>query len=573
MRRRALRLVAVAAMALAAAVPAPALVDLELVVDGLDRPLLVTHAGDGSGRVFLVEQSGRIRIHDGQLLDPPFLDLSGRVSCCGERGLLGLAFHPGYAENGLFYVNYTNGAGDTVLARFEVGADPNVADADSEVVLLTLDQPFANHNGGHIAFGPDGYLYVATGDGGSGGDPQNNAQNLGSLLGKILRLDVDSATPYAVPADNPFVGRAGAAEEIWAYGLRNPWRFSFDRDTGDLYIGDVGQGEREEIDFQPASSPGGENYGWRIREGSQCFEPAVGCAEEGLTAPVLEYLHDQGCSVTGGYRYRGPKAATLDRFYLYGDFCSGRVWGGRPNTAGNWRERLLADTGANVSSFGEDEAGRLYLVDHGGRLYRLSGRPLFADDFTGGDLGRWSKAVGAVSVTQPGLLGEEFALEVSVEGSARRSFVETRRVRGERTVETCFALRPEDVAAEGGPVTVLELWSRGARKRVVELRLAPGRRHRLELWARGGGSLTRRGGTALKRNKPTELCLEWAAATGTGAADGEALLRRGRRVRARATGLDNGGDRLRRLRLGLPQGSAAVGPGGGLLFDDVVITP
>lgn len=255
---------------------APLLV-LEPVAEGLTAPLDVVDPGDGSGRLFIVQQGGEILVHDGsRVLEQPFLDLSTQVSCCDERGLLGLAFHPRYSENARFFVNYTGrSSGQTIVSGFEVSSDPNVADSSSELQLLTISQPFSNHNGGHLAFGPDGFLYIGTGDGGSGGDPQNRAQDLGSLLGKILRIDVDRGEPFAIPDGNPFAGDPAAREEIWAYGLRNPWRFTFDRLTGDLFIGDVGQNAIEEIDFQPARSAGGENYGWRVMEGSQCFEPPL----------------------------------------------------------------------------------------------------------------------------------------------------------------------------------------------------------------------------------------------------------------------------------------------------------
>jgi glucose/arabinose dehydrogenase len=230
-----------------------------------------------------------------------------------------VAFHPNYVGNGFFYVSYTDAAGDSVIARYSVSADPNRADLASGVILLTITQPFSNHNGGQLQFGPDGYLYISIGDGGSGGDPQNNGQNLGNLLGKILRIDVASGFPFAVPADNPFVGVGGAREEIWSYGLRNPWRFSFDRLTGDLFIGDVGQSSWEEVDFQPAGSAGGENYGWRLMEGSSCFNPSTDCNNGTLTLPIREYDHTVGCSVTGGYRYRGSANFDLEGFYFYGD--------------------------------------------------------------------------------------------------------------------------------------------------------------------------------------------------------------------------------------------------------------
>ena len=334
------------------------------VVSGLSSPVGITHAGDGSGRLFIVLQGGRIVIFDGvQLLSPPFLDISSLVSSGGERGLLGLAFHPDYSHNGLFYVNYTNTAGNTVIARYSVSGDPNLANPASASILLTITQPFSNHNGGQLQFGPDGYLYIGVGDGGSGGDPQNNGQNLLTLLGKILRIDVDHGAPYEIPPDNPFVGNPDALEEIWAWGLRNPWRFSFDRLTGDMFIGDVGQNSWEEVDFQQATSTGGENYGWRLMEGNSCYNPATNCNDGTLTLPILLYDHSLGCSITGGYRYRGSKNPHLFGVYLYGDYCSGRIWSAQEDGLGGWNTSVLLDTNFLISTFGEDESGEIYFAD------------------------------------------------------------------------------------------------------------------------------------------------------------------------------------------------------------------
>ena len=309
---------------------------------GLVQPVHITHAGDGSGRIFIVEQSGRIRVSsDGTLRQVPLLDIGTRISCCGERGLLSVAFPPGFGSKRHFYVDYTHTSGNTVVSRFRMGADPDVADPSSEQILLTIQQPYANHNGGQLAFGPDGYLYVGMGDGGSGGDPQNNAQNPASLLGKILRIDVESgAFPYAVPASNPFVTAAGYRPEIWALGLRNPWRSSFDRRTGDLYIADVGQNLYEEIDFQPAGGTGGENYGWRIQEGAHCYNPNP-CDRTGLIQPVFEYDHSQGCSVAGGFVYRGAIYPRMQGVSFFSDYCSGRVWGLRREGA-SWQSTQLS---------------------------------------------------------------------------------------------------------------------------------------------------------------------------------------------------------------------------------------
>ena len=336
----------------------------EPVVSGLSSPVGVTNAGDGSGRLFIVLQRGEIVIFDGvQVFSPPFLDITSLVSSGGERGLLGLAFHPDYVHNGLLYVNYTNAAGNTVIARYSVSGDPNLADPGSAKILLTVAQPFTNHNGGQLQFGPDGYLYIGLGDGGSGGDPGNRAQDLGLLLGKILRLDVDNGDPYSIPSDNPFVGDATARDEIWAWGLRNPWRFSFDRSTGDLFIGDVGQSSWEEVDFQPAASAGGENYGWRLMEGNSCYNPATNCNDGTLTLPILLYDHSLGCSITGGYRYRGSKNPHLFGVYLYGDYCSGRIWGAQEDSLGGWNTTVLLDTDFSISTFGEDESGEIYFAD------------------------------------------------------------------------------------------------------------------------------------------------------------------------------------------------------------------
>lgn len=350
--------------------PLPASVSLTRVAGGFSQPVAITHAGDGSGRLFVVEQGGTVRIVRNGVVEPaPFLNISSLVTPTGgEQGLLGLAFPPGFSARGTFYVNYTNrtAVGNTVIARFGLGGNADVADLASRRELLTIVQPFVNHNGGQLAFGPDNLLYIGTGDGGSGGDPLGNGQSLTTLLGKLLRIDVlGPAVPYAIPAGNPF------ANEIWAYGLRNPWRFSFDRLNGDLYLADVGEGLVEEVNFQPAGSGAGANYGWNVLEGSRCFsDPA--CSSVALTLPVAEYLHGSGdCSVTGGYVYRGSITA-LAGVYLYGDFCSGRIWGLR-RSGSTFENRLLSDTPFLISTFGEDEAGELYLADYAsGDIYRIS---------------------------------------------------------------------------------------------------------------------------------------------------------------------------------------------------------
>ncbi len=366
-------------------------------VGGFSQPLHITHAGDGSGRLFVVEKAGVIRIlRNGSLEPTPFLSIANRVgSAGGEQGLLSVAFPPDYATKGYFYVDYTDVNGDTVVSRFYVDSDPDVADPTSEKVILTIDQPYANHNGGQLAFGPDGYLYISTGDGGDGGDPEGNGQNPATLLGNILRIDVEPhVTPfsvthrlylplimsqgggglaYRIPSTNPFTQTAGYRDEIWAWGLRNPWRFSFDRSTGDLYIGDVGQNSYEEIDFQPATSAGGENYGWAIMEGAHCY-PSDPCDSTDLVLPVAEYDHSLGCSVTGGVVYRGP-APDLQGIYFYGDYCSGRIWG-LVQEGGGWSTQVLTNTGLSITSFGEDEAGNVYVIDFwNGDVYQVGEAP------------------------------------------------------------------------------------------------------------------------------------------------------------------------------------------------------
>ena len=350
-------------------------IELVEIASGLPNPVGIVDPGDGSNRLFIVLQAGRIVIWDGaSVLPQDFLDISSLVTCCGERGLLGLAFHPNYASNGFFYVDYIDTSGNTMVARYHVSANPNIADAASAVQILTVTQPpFDNHKSGQLQFGPDGFLYIGLGDGGDAGDPGNRAQNTNELLGKILRIDVNGGFPYAIPPSNPFAGGGGLGE-IWAYGLRNPWRFSFDRDTGDLLIADVGQDEREEVDFEPAGSGGGRNYGWRRMEGFACFNPASGCNDGTLTLPVLDYDHSLGCSITGGYRYRGTLYPELGGFYLYADFCSGRIWGARQGVTA-WSTSVLLDTALNISTFGEDAAGTLYLAHRhatAGRILRVT---------------------------------------------------------------------------------------------------------------------------------------------------------------------------------------------------------
>ena len=339
---------------------------------GLEKPTSITHAGDGSKRLFVTEQEGRIIMLKNFVPEKtPFLDIRDRVGCCGERGLLSVVFPAGYAGKRYFYVNYTNKNGDTVVARYRLTVDPDQADPKSEEAVLFVKQPFANHNGGQLAFGPDGFLYIGMGDGGAAGDPFENGQNPDTLLGKMLRIDVESRTrPYSIPPGNPFINKKGHRPEIWALGLRNPWRFSFDRKTGDLYIADVGQNKYEEVHVQPASSLGGENYGWDIVEGAHCFQSKK-CDTTGLVMPVVEYDHSKGCSITGGMVYRAREYPSLQGIYFYSDYCSGRIWGLR-QSGDRWQTKELLKSGLAVSTFGEDEDGNIYLADHGnGALYKV----------------------------------------------------------------------------------------------------------------------------------------------------------------------------------------------------------
>ncbi len=381
-------------------------ITLTQVASGLTLPTAITHAGDGSNRIFVTERAGRIRIiQSGVLQTTPFLDITARVgSSSPEQGLLGIAFPPNYASKGYFYVYYTNrnGVGDTVVSRFRITGNPNVADPNSEEIILTQTQPYTNHNGGELQFGRDGFLYIAVGDGGSGGDPQNYAQNPGSLLGKILRINVEPAPApppspiipasdvytyylpivarsptiftYTIPVTNPYTQTLGYRGEIWALGLRNPWRISFDRLTGDMYIADVGQGAREEVSFQPASSLGGENYGWRCYEGNIAYNTSGCLPPANYVFPVTDYDHSLGCSVTGGYVYRGSTYSAMQGVYFFGDFCSRRIWGLQYDGATlSWQRQQLATGVSTISTFGEDQTGELYVAGYGnGIIYRVT---------------------------------------------------------------------------------------------------------------------------------------------------------------------------------------------------------
>ena len=357
--------------------PAAIRVDLEVVADIDGQPVAIAAPADGSGRLFVVDQGGRIwLLRDGQLSGTPFLDIADQVTAGGEQGLLGLAFHPSFPDDPRFFVYYTDRDGRQIVSQWRVpSAAADEADRDSEEVLLRMDDFAGNHNGGAVVFGPDGNLYVSTGDGGGGGDPRGNGQKLDTLLGKILRIGVDGSgdgRPYAIPSDNPFLDRAGAQPEIWVTGLRNPWRISFDRATGDLWIGDVGQGEYEEIDVVRAGSGGGQNFGWNLTEGFHCFPSGDPCAPEGLTPPVTEYDHGFGCSVTGGVVYRGAAQPALAGGYLFADYCSGNVWLIDASASEVREPRLVLESGRSISSFGEDEAGEVYATDlQTGELVRV----------------------------------------------------------------------------------------------------------------------------------------------------------------------------------------------------------
>ncbi len=347
----------------------------ELVASGLDRPVDLQTPGDRS-RLYVVEQRGRIRLlRDGALVPTPFLDISDRVETETEQeqGFLGLAFHPRFAENGRFFVNYTSLANESHIAEFRASPGADTVDAATERTVLVAEQPFTSHLGGQLKFGPDGMLYVALGDGGSAGDPLGNGQSLGTLLGKILRIDADGQ-PYGIPASNPFVSNSRARREIWAFGLRNPWRFAFDSLTGDLYIGDVGQRNVEEIDVGLATRHGGENYGWALTEGSSCFPPGTECSRDGLTLPVVEYGHSEGCAVMGGVVYRGCRMPGYAGTYFYGDFCSGfvrsyRFRDGRAEEERDWTSTLGQRKG--LTSFGTDAQGEVYMLERGGDIYRI----------------------------------------------------------------------------------------------------------------------------------------------------------------------------------------------------------
>ena len=356
--------------------PPPVGLQLRQIANGLQFPLLVTAPLTDPSRIFIVEKRGVIRImRNGQLTTTPFLDIRNKVSTGSEQGLLGLTFHPSYASNGVFVISYTDTEGDSRISTMKVSSNPDVADLATESVFLFVDQPFENHNGGHVTFGPFGYLFIGLGDGGSGGDPGNRAQDLNTTLGKLLRYQVDDNGRVTIPTGNPLVGNPGVIWGIWSWGLRNPWRFSFDRETSDLYVGDVGQDNIEEINVVSGLDGFGRavNFGWRITEGTHCFNPSEGCNKSGLTLPVLEYTHAEGCSVTGGHVYRGSAIPEITGIYFYSDFCGGWIRSfkfvdGDPTDQREWSE---LDTGERVTSFGEDAVGEIYVTTSAGRVYKI----------------------------------------------------------------------------------------------------------------------------------------------------------------------------------------------------------
>lgn len=365
-------IVPLAAVPLHAVTPPP-VITLQPFISGLSSPIDFQPSKDGTGRLFVVEQGGTIRIiKGGKLLAKPFLNISGQIATGGELGLLGLAFHPSYKTNGRFFVNYTrrltSGAIQTVIAEYHPSAaNRDIADPTGSIIL-TVNQPFENHKGGQLVFGPDGYLYIALGDGGDVGDPMRNGQNLGTLLGKILRIDVNSGAPYAIPPDNPFVTRAGAKPEIWAYGFRNPWRFSFDNQKKRLFVGDVGQDSYEEIDIAAA----GGNFGWNVMEGKHCYPPGSTCNQSGKTLPIFEISHPTSACIIGGYLYRGGAIPLLRGYYVFGDFITGKIWGLKEMSVNNWQVVDLLSTGRGISAFGRDGSGNLYVLDYlNGSIFKI----------------------------------------------------------------------------------------------------------------------------------------------------------------------------------------------------------
>ncbi len=567
----------VCATVLAFAAPArgAAPIALKRVVRQLDSAVAIAHAGDGSGRLYIGERQGRVRLKVGpDVRDRPFLDISEKVRCCeGEYGLLSLAFHPKYSSNGFFYVSYSDLDGNSVVSRFTVTDDPEVADPGSEAEILRLDQPDRFHNVGHVAFGPDGYLYIGSGDGQGGGDPDDNAQRLDTLYGKLLRIDVDTAFPYSIPPDNPFVGTADAQPEIWAYGLRNPWRFSFDRRTGDLLIGDVGEKRFEEVNFQSGDSTGGENYGWRLKEAHQCFRPEEDCDTEGLTEPVLVYEHRVApcSSVTAGHVYRGPDTLTLPGLYVFGDFCTGEIFGARRNTAGKWLMLDLLDSDIAIASFGEDERGRLFLADIGGRIWKIQGRAIFQSDFESTHPRDWSRNRGGLKNAATGLRGSKGALELPLDGGKKSRFLRSFEPGGMRTFRVRFDLNANRTDLDGRSVELLRVAGPGPH---LALRLEESNgKYRVRLLAAGNEGPKRLVGlTHVPAKRTVRLEVRWMQASGPDAADGEAFLLRNDRVKAFVVDLDNDRLAVDSVMLGLPSG-APRSASGTVLIDNYVSTP
>ncbi len=567
---------------------------LELLVQGeaADRALGLVSVPDGSGRLFLLRQRGRLMIiENGAIRPQPFLDLSSKIVCCNKsRGLRSLAFHPDYKSNGFFFVSYTDAgdSADTIVSRFRVSSDPNRARLNSEREILRYSKPETIHHGGLLAFGPDGYLYIGTGDGGS----RRLAQDLGSLLGKMLRIDIDGRFPYSIPPDNPFVGIPDALDEIWAYGLRNPWRRTFDRTNGDLYIADVGGASFEEVNFQSGASTGGENYGWPILEGTRCALTAEECADESLVAPILTYPHDDRSvtglcnSVTGGYFYRGPAATTLDGSYLFADFCTGTFWGARRNSAGRWVANHLLDTKLLPATFGEDQDGRLYVADFKpsvrgedgsetevGAVYRIIGQYSFSSDFETGDTSAWSSRRGNLTVTSPGLSRSANALEVPLSGGAKKVFVRARYPRPQTTFTVTFDFNANRAGLANQVVELLRL-AGNKQKGHVKLTLEQdGEVYWLNLLARrADGDLDFLGRTRAPASRTVEITVTWMRASGADHADGEVSLSKKGKVRVQATNLANAKRDIRAVSLGLVSGSVPAGSGS-FLIDNVRSAP
>ncbi|MFQ5526278.1 MAG: PQQ-dependent sugar dehydrogenase [Thermoanaerobaculia bacterium] len=551
----------------------PAGIRLERIVNGADVGRIVGLAfpGDGTDRLFLVQLSGEIRVvENGQLLPDLFLDVSKKITCCdNERGLLGLAFHPDYENNGYFYIVYSDRRSRTVVARLSVSQDPNVGDPSSEERIIRWDQPELPHNGGAIQFGPDGYLYLGSGDGGT----RDAAADLENVLGAILRLDVDSAFPYAIPVDNPFVGNTEARGEIWVYGLRNPWRFTFDRGTGDIFIGDVGAARFEEVSLLPAGTGGGENFGWPTLEGNRCIagEDEPVCDNEDLVAPIIVYAHKEGTcnSVTGGYRYRGPETPTLTDTYVYGDFCRGNIWGARRNLAGKWIVNELLQSGLLVTTFAEDPDGALYLAHFRGDVYKIVGQHLFSSDFESGDTRDWTKRRGDIEVADRGLKRSQHALSIPIGG--RKSFVRSKAPSAETTFRLGFDLNLNDVNLAGREPEILRL--AGGSKR-GHLRLTLSRvddDYWLNLLVRGDtGGFFQVGRTILPRARTVRIELDWMAASGEGAADGEVTLSKNGQARISAANLDTAKRKIGSITIG-PSSSTAGS--GAVLIDNFVSSP